>query len=92
MFSSSAGLRKPDHRIYKLTLKKLGVEPTDCFFVGNGLSGELRGAHKLGMYPVLITPGNDEGFLFMIPEHEEIALAKREGSVISSLEEVLNLI
>lgn len=92
MFSSSVGFKKPDHGIYKLTIKKLGVESTDCLFVGNGLSSELCGAHELGMYPVLITPGNDEGFLYMIPEDEEIALARREGSVISSLKELLSLI
>ena len=67
------------------------VESTYCLFVGNGMSGELRGAHELGMYPVLITPGNDEGFLYMTPEDEEITLAKREGSVISSVEGLIPL-
>lgn len=92
VFSCSVGLKKPDHQIYKLTIERLGVESKDCLYVSNGQSGELRSAYEVAMYPVLITANMDEGFLSMTPDKEEIILAKREGAVISSLEEVLSLV
>lgn len=92
VFSCSVGLKKPDHQIYKLTIERLGVESKYCLYVANGQSGELRGACEVAMYPVLITPGIDEGFLCMPPEDEETALVERKGIVISSLEEVLALV
>ena len=76
VFSCSVGLMKPDHRIYQLTVERLGVESEDCLYVGNGSRGELRGAHEMGMYPVLITPNRDEGFVSTTPDDEEIALAE----------------
>ena len=92
VFSCSVGLMKPDHRIYQLTVERLGVESKDCLYVSNGQSGELRGAYEMGMYPVLITPDADEEFLSVPPEDEETALAEQEGTVFSSLEEVLTLV
>jgi len=92
VFSCSVGMMKPDHRIYKLTVERLGVEPKDCLYVGNGSRGELRGAHEVGMYPVLITPGMNEEFLCVSPDEGELLLAEQEGTVISSLEEVLALV
>jgi len=92
VFSCSVGMIKPDHQIYKLTVERLGVESKDCLYVGNGSSGELCGAYEVGMYPVLITPGMDEEFLCVSPDEGEILLAEQEGTVISSLEEVLALV
>ena len=53
-FSATAGWMKPDHRIYELECTKLGVEPSDCLFVGDGANDELGGARLVGMTPVLI--------------------------------------
>lgn len=92
LFSCSVGLMKPDHQIYKLTLERLKVEAKDCIYVANGFEGELCGACEVGMYPVLITPDADKEFLYLPPDDEERALAEREGTVISSLEEVLTLV
>jgi putative hydrolase of the HAD superfamily len=49
VFSSVVGVRKPDPAIYKAAYQPLGVEPTDCLFVGDGGSRELTGAAALGM-------------------------------------------
>ena len=82
VFSSSAGMRKPDPRIYLLATEQLGVKPEDCLYVGDGTSQELPGAAKVGMHPVLIrVPGGD----FIVRE-------EWDGSTISSLTEVLALI
>jgi putative hydrolase of the HAD superfamily len=60
LFSATAGLLKPDRRIYELACAELGVEPRDCLFVGDGANDELRGALDVGMTPVLIHPDGEE--------------------------------
>ena len=60
VFSATAGVMKPDRRIYELACTELGVEPTDCLFVGDGTNDELAGAHRVGMTPVLIHGEGEE--------------------------------
>lgn len=52
VFSCEAGLLKPDRRIYELAMRRLGVRPGECVFVGDGGSDELRGAKEAGMKTV----------------------------------------
>jgi putative hydrolase of the HAD superfamily len=60
VFSAIAGCAKPDPEIYRLACNLLGVEPTECLFVGDGANDELAGAVRVGMTPVLIhRPGED---------------------------------
>ncbi len=88
VFSSSAGLRKPDPRIYLLATEQLGVKPEDCLFVGDGASQELPGARRVGMNPVLLS----------VPETEssetvyQIDTDAWDGPRISSLSEVLKFL
>lgn len=56
VFSATAGLLKPDPRIYELACTQLGVDPAECLFVGDGANDELRGAERAGMTPVLVHP------------------------------------
>jgi putative hydrolase of the HAD superfamily len=56
VFSATAGLMKPDRRIYELACEQLGVDPTGTLFVGDGANDELRGAERVGMTPVLVHP------------------------------------
>jgi putative hydrolase of the HAD superfamily len=56
VFSATAGLMKPDRRIYELACAQLGVDPTGTLFVGDGANDELRGAERVGMTPVLVHP------------------------------------
>lgn len=87
VFSCSAGLKKPDPRIYHLATSKLGVEPEDCLYIGDGSSQELTGASKVGMYPVLIrVPGEEDLNPYRINAEDW------HGPAISSLREVLNLV
>jgi putative hydrolase of the HAD superfamily len=58
VFSCRAGLRKPDHKIYRLATAQLGVEPQLCLYVGDGGDHELVGASDLGMQAVLLRPGD----------------------------------
>jgi putative hydrolase of the HAD superfamily len=54
VFSSEVGLRKPDPAIYAYAYERLGVEPSECLYCGDGAYGELTGAAALGMTAVEI--------------------------------------
>lgn len=86
VFSSSAGVAKPDPRIYQIAVEQLAIEPENCLYIGDGSNQELTGALKAGMHPVMIRVDyEDDSQIF----------AKREswsGPVISSLKEVLTLV
>jgi putative hydrolase of the HAD superfamily len=60
IFSATAGCLKPAPEIYGFALERLGVDGSDCLFVGDGASGELDGARRVGMTPVLICPPGEE--------------------------------
>ena len=51
IFSHAVGMVKPDPDIYQHACKNLGVAPSDCIFIGDGNSDELRGAAQVGMLP-----------------------------------------
>ena len=51
VFSHAVGMVKPDSDIYQHTCKNLGVASSDCIFIGDGNSDELRGAAQVGMLP-----------------------------------------
>jgi len=58
VFSCDVGISKPDPRIYEIACERLGVEPADCLFVGDGANDELPGAERVGMAAVqLRAPG-----------------------------------
>lgn len=52
VLSASEGVCKPDPRIYRLTLDRLGVEAGEAIFVGDGDAEELPGAEAVGMRAV----------------------------------------
>jgi putative hydrolase of the HAD superfamily len=84
VFSATAGLAKPDAAIYRLAARGLGVEPSDCLFVGDGANDELRGARDVGMTPVLIHRDAQE------PYWEEVR--NWDGLRITSIPQVLDLV
>lgn len=52
MLSYEQGVKKPDPEIYKRTLSKLGLEASECLYVGDGGSHELEAAEEIGMKPL----------------------------------------
>ncbi len=54
VYSCSCGYRKPDPRIYELSLRELGVDATEAMFVGDGANDELAGARAVGMRAVQV--------------------------------------
>ena len=51
IFSHAVGMVKPDPHIYQHACKNLDVALSDCIFIGDGNSDELRGAAQVGMLP-----------------------------------------
>jgi len=80
VFSCDVGISKPDPRIYEIACERLGVEPAECLFVGDGANDELPGAERVGMTAVqLHVPGEH-----LTPDGEAW-----RGAAIESLSEVL---
>lgn len=50
--SCEEGMQKPETAIFTKCLNRLGLEADQCMYVGDGGSGELFAAQKLGMFPV----------------------------------------
>jgi putative hydrolase of the HAD superfamily len=50
--SSDMGVRKPDPGMFLAAATGLGVEPGECWYVGDGGSNELAGSAAVGMRPV----------------------------------------
>ncbi len=57
VYSCSCGYRKPDPRIYELSLRELGVSAAEAIFIGDGANDELAGAERVGMRAVQIGAG-----------------------------------
>lgn len=87
VFSCEVGLRKPDPEIYLHATERLGVEPADCLYVGDGAYGELTGAAGLGMHAVLIRDPREIGGTMLRPEAESW-----DGHAVADLREVLTLL
>jgi len=86
VFSCLAGIKKPNPRIYQKATEQLGVEPQTCLYVGDGSSQELTGASQVGMHPVLIRVPDESVDAHFIDREEW------DGTVISSLQEILTLL
>jgi putative hydrolase of the HAD superfamily len=59
VFSATARCLKPNAQIYAMALEGLGLEASDCLFVGDGANDELAGAERAGLTPVLFDPSGD---------------------------------
>ncbi len=55
VFSCEVGYMKPDREIYQLCLERLGENPHDCVFVGDGGSNEFIGAKAIGIETIMVT-------------------------------------
>ena len=55
IFSCAVGCAKPEPEVYQMSLRELGVVAGEAVFVGDGGSGELRGARAVGLTTVMIT-------------------------------------
>ena len=86
VFSSEVALRKPDAAIFLEACRRLGVEPSDCLYVGDGSYRELSGAAAVGMRPVLMRDP-DVSAEMLNPDPDDW-----DGETIASLLEVPTLL
>lgn len=87
VFSCDEKVGKPDVRVYRSICERLGVQPDECVYVGDGGGGELGGALKAGLHPVLL----------LVPYDHEHDFPRRgvedwKGTRISGLEGVLSFL
>jgi FMN phosphatase YigB (HAD superfamily) len=58
LFSSVAGIRKPDARLFLAALSRLGVPAQRCLFVGDNPEADIAGAQHVGIHTALLArPG-----------------------------------
>ena len=84
VFSSRAGISKPDPRIYLSCCEELGVGPSQAVFVGDGANDELEGARRVGMQAILIHKRGQDP---MWPE-----VQTWDGPRVTSIPEVLEVL
>ncbi len=87
VFSSEVGMRKPDPEIYRYATERLGVEPINCMYVGDGSYHELSGAAAVGMHAVLVLDPTVDASAINRPDVEDWV-----GPRIGSLSEVRSLL
>ncbi|GGK72514.1 HAD family hydrolase [Mangrovihabitans endophyticus] len=59
VFSCDVGVAKPDSAIYLTATDRLGADPANCIYVGDGADEELAGATAAGLTTLRITELND---------------------------------
>jgi putative hydrolase of the HAD superfamily len=86
VFSVEVGICKPDPEIYLTACRRLGVEPRECVYVGDGGSRELTGAAAVGMTPVRLDAPDLAHHLVFDRDDDFL------GPAVSSLTELLTFI
>lgn len=62
VLSCAVGMRKPDPAIYALACARLGADPREVVYVGDGDSEELPGAQRQGIFAVWVDRGETSAF------------------------------
>jgi len=88
VFSCDVGVRKPNPKIYLEACRRLGVEPAECLFVGDGGSRELTGAVAVGMRAVLLAAPEEQNNA----DTHRIDGEEWRGTVIQDLSEVVKAV
>jgi putative hydrolase of the HAD superfamily len=84
-FSCELGTLKPAAHAYLEVCRRLGVEPQNCAYIGDGGSNELRGARQVGMTAVFLRHAREielEG----LPE----GAGEWEGPAIENLDDLFD--
>ena len=82
VISCLVGMAKPEEGIYRLALTRLGVNPSEAMFIGDGACQELDGAHALGICTVRIV---------QTPQTELFGKSSKYHHTVASLSESLAL-
>jgi len=52
--SATAGVEKPDPRIFQMALEGLQIPAKTALFIGDSLENDIAGAQAVGLYPILL--------------------------------------
>jgi HAD superfamily hydrolase (TIGR01549 family) len=52
--SAEVGVEKPNERIFKLALQRLGLEPQEVVYIGDSYEADVVGARAVGITPILL--------------------------------------
>jgi putative hydrolase of the HAD superfamily len=61
--SGSVGVEKPDPRIFRMALERMGIDPHDAVYVGDVYEIDVAGARAAGMRAILLDPLSRLGHL-----------------------------
>jgi putative hydrolase of the HAD superfamily len=86
VFSVQVGRCKPDPALYLAACRRLGLDPADCLYVGDGGSQELTGAQRAGLTAVRLAAPDLAGHMVFNADRGWA------GPVLASLTEVLDLL
>ena len=69
-FSPEVGFLKPHPETYRIICQRIGLDPGQCLYVGDGGDNELTGAAAAGLRAVLVETGLSAEMQRLTPEHE----------------------
>ena len=61
VFSTIERKRKPASRIFQMCAARLGVNPSQCIFVGNDIDTDFHGSRNAGMRGIWLSDGAELG-------------------------------
>ncbi len=84
--SEEAGVEKPDVKIYKLAMERMGCDPENSVMIGNNFRDDIMGAIDAGMSAIYLTPG--------LTEHERKTIKEREIDldIVSDIGEIRKIL
>jgi len=87
--SAAEGIRKPDRRIYEMTLERLGARPEEALHIGDFYLEDVVGPRQIGLRGILI----DRGPHSLFPNYPQQAHHEDPDlEVIYSLEEITSVL
>lgn len=84
--SYEQGIQKPNPEIFLKCAKKLGVEPEQCLYIGDGGSDELFSSEQIGMKALQAGWYLSESGMLEKRRQEQFPLLKRPSDVFSYLD------
>ena len=70
IISSRYGFRKPDSRLFKKALDRMGLEPNEVIGIGNDMFRDIHGAKQLGIRSIFIDSNQGtKAFKDVIPDY-----------------------
>jgi YjjG family noncanonical pyrimidine nucleotidase len=77
--SQNSGYKKPDSRIFKYALKKVGATPSECLMIGDSFPSDIVGATRAGIDAVFFNPDKRSQDISIKPKYEIHDLAELKG-------------